>query len=94
MLKLFSASIALALLAGVAAPAAAQTANANAAPAQAAPVRSGPDPNEVICEKQEVLGSRLASRKVCHTRAEWADLKLQDRQELERAQTRRGMKGE
>jgi hypothetical protein len=48
----------------------------------------------VICEKQEVIGSRLARKKVCHTRAEWADLKLQDRQELERAQTRRGMKGE
>jgi invasion protein IalB len=94
MLKLFSASIAVALLAGAAAPAVAQTANANAAPAQAAPARTTLDPNEVVCEKQEVLGSRLASRKVCHTRAEWADLKLQDRQDLERAQTRRGMKGE
>ena len=93
MLKAISASFAAVLLAGMSGSALAQA--AAAAPAQnSAPVRVGPDPNEVICEKQEVLGSRLSSRRVCHTRAEWADLKLQDRQELERAQTRRGMKGE
>lgn len=92
MIKLFSASVAMALLAATAAPAIAQT--TNAAPQQAAPTRTGPDPNEVICEKQEVIGSRLGSKRICHTRAEWADLKLQDRQELEKAQIRRGMKGE
>jgi predicted secreted protein len=90
MSKAFSASMAAALLAGMNGTAIAQAAPAAQAPAQA----STPDPNEVICERQEVLGSRLAKRKVCHTRAEWADLKLQDRQDLERAQTRRGMKGE
>ena len=93
MSKAFSASMAVALLAGMTGTAIAQA----AAPAAQAPVQaqaSGTDPNEVICERQEVLGSRLAKRKVCHTRAEWADLKLQDRQDLERAQTRRGMKGE
>ena len=93
MLKAISASFVAVLLAGTSGSAFAQA--AAPAPAQtAAPARVGPDPNEVICEKQEVLGSRLSSRRVCHTRAEWADLKLQDRQELERAQTRRGMKGE
>lgn len=93
MLKAISASFAAVLLAGMSGSALAQA--AAAAPAQTSvPARVGPDPNEVICEKQEVLGSRLSSRRVCHTRAEWADLKLQDRQELERAQTRRGMKGE
>ena len=93
MSKAFSASMAAALLAGMTGTAIAQA----AAPATQAPApvqASGTDPNEVICERQEVLGSRLAKRKVCHTRAEWADLKLQDRQDLERAQTRRGMKGE
>jgi hypothetical protein len=93
MLKLISASFAAALLAGTAAPALADT--PTAAPSAAPAVRtSTADPNEVVCEKQEVIGSRLGRKKVCHTRAEWADLKLQDRQELERAQTRRGMKGE
>ena len=93
MSKAFSASMAAALLAGMTGTAIAQAA-APAAQAPAPAQASGTDPNEVICERQEVLGSRLAKRKVCHTRAEWADLKLQDRQDLERAQTRRGMKGE
>ena len=93
MLKAISAPLAAVLLAGMSGSALAQA--AAPAPAQnPAPARVGPDPNEVICEKQEVLGSRLSSRRVCHTRAEWADLRLQDRQELERVQTRRGMKGE
>ena len=93
MLRLISASFAAALLAGTAAPVFAET--PAAAPSPAPAVRTSTvDPNEVICEKQEVLGSRLARKKICHTRAEWADLRLQDRQELERAQTRRGMKGE
>lgn len=47
------------------------------------------DMNEIVCEKQKIPGSRLATAKVCKTRGEWADLKLQDRQELERAQTQR-----
>jgi hypothetical protein len=49
------------------------------------------DPNEMVCEKQAVPGSRLVAARVCHTRAEWADLKGQDRQELERVQVQRGM---
>lgn len=52
------------------------------------------DPNEIVCEKQEVIGSRLATKKVCMTRAQWADAKAQDRQAIEQAQTQRGAKGE
>lgn len=48
------------------------------------------DPNEVVCEKQEETGSRLAVRRVCMTRSQWADRKGQDRQEIERVQTQRG----
>jgi len=48
------------------------------------------DPNEMVCEREQEPGSRLASAKVCHTRAEWADLKRQDRQDVDRAQTQRG----
>ena len=56
-----------------------------------APARHKPlDPNQLVCEKQEVAGSRLATRRVCMTRAQWADLRLQDRQEIEKIQTRRG----
>ncbi len=52
------------------------------------------DGNQKICEKVEITGSRLSSKRVCMTRAEWADSRLQDRQSVERAQTQRGMKGE
>jgi invasion protein IalB len=48
------------------------------------------NPNEVVCEKQEETGSRLAVRRVCMTRSQWADRKSQDRQEIERVQTQRG----
>jgi hypothetical protein len=49
------------------------------------------DLNEVVCEKQLVPGSRLATKRVCMTRAQWADLKSQDREEIEKVQVRRGM---
>jgi len=49
--------------------------------------RKARDPNEVICKKEEVLGSRLQSRKVCMTRAEWSEQRSLDRQNVERSQT-------
>ncbi len=58
------------------------------------PHQKAPDPNEVICEKQEVVGSRLQTRRVCRTRAEWADLRLQDQQVIDRIQIQRGSNGE
>lgn len=36
-------------------------------------------PDEVVCQKEEVIGSRLATRRVCLTRAQWAE-----RQQAER----------
>jgi invasion protein IalB len=49
------------------------------------------DPNEVVCEKQEVTGSRLAHRKVCMTRGQWKDARSQDRAATEKVQTERGL---
>jgi hypothetical protein len=51
-----------------------------------APEASTPDPNEKVCENITLVGSRLAKKRVCATRAEWADRKLQDRQAIDRAQ--------
>jgi hypothetical protein len=34
-----------------------------------------PDPNTVICHREEVTGSRLEGPKECHTRAEWVAIK-------------------
>ncbi len=63
---------------------------ATAAPAEpaknVAPNHNVGDSNERICEKITPVGSRLATKRFCGTRAEWADRKLQDKQALERAQ--------
>jgi hypothetical protein len=48
------------------------------------------DPNEVVCEKQEEIGSRLSAVRVCKTRAEWAEERRLTRQDIERGQTQRG----
>ena len=55
------------------------------APRPAANTNVG-DPNERICETVTPTGSRLTTKRFCGTRAEWAEKKLQDRQELEKAQ--------
>jgi hypothetical protein len=62
----------------------------NTTPSSGTTAAKSLDPNEVICEKQEVLGSRLAAKRVCMTRSQWADAKSQDRQDIERAQMQRG----
>ena len=73
----------LALVAAVAgALIAAPVAAADTAPAQA----GGYDPNERICEKMIVTGSRLTSKKVCMTRAQWDERRRDDRDSIERAQ--------
>lgn len=43
-------------------------------------------PNEKICENVAQIGSRLAKRRVCATRSEWVDRRLQDRQDAEKIQ--------
>ena len=58
-------------------------------PAQ--PAKPAKDPNEVICEKQEVIGSRLNFQKVCKTRAEWAEERRQNRMDLDKTQTQRDL---
>jgi hypothetical protein len=58
---------------------------------QQAAARSAPDPNQVICEKQEETGSRLAAHRVCKTRAEWAEERRLNRQDIEKMQTQRDL---
>jgi invasion protein IalB len=69
----------------LAAPAAAQ----NAAPAQsAAPAASTDknDPNRIICERQEEIGTRLGGKKVCKTKAQWDEERQQERDALDKFQ--------
>lgn len=52
------------------------------------------DPNRVVCEKQEVVGSRLGTKRVCMTAAEWATKRREERQMIDRSQVQqRGPNG-
>ena len=51
------------------------------------PPKKAKDPNEKVCETWQVLGSRLAVRRVCATRAEWADRRSCERDIIDRSQT-------
>ena len=44
------------------------------------------DPDEIVCVRENVIGSRLTSRRVCRTRAEWATAREQVKQVVERVQ--------
>ena len=44
------------------------------------------DPNETVCVNERQIGSRVASRRVCRTRAEWTALREQQRQVVDRVQ--------
>jgi hypothetical protein len=58
-------------------------------PAAAAAEEKKPDakdPNRIICEKQGVVGSRLATKRVCMTAAEWEMRRREDREAVEKAQ--------
>jgi len=56
-------------------------------PAPAKPKKG--DPDEVVCERQEILGSRLGSKKICMTRAQWEDQKRSDRDLVSGSQLKR-----
>lgn len=49
------------------------------------------DQNEWICEKQTIIGTRLTTRRVCATRAEWDEKRRLDRDAIDKAQTQIGV---
>jgi hypothetical protein len=53
---------------------------------QMAPNYSSGARDERICESIPVLGSRLAKKRVCATRAEWEEKKRLDREAVDQAQ--------
>lgn len=65
------------------------TATLSAAAPAATSDKGDKDPNRVICEKQEIIGTRLGSKRVCHTAAEWDAIRQEARQNLDKAQTQR-----
>lgn len=58
-------------------------------PAQPQIAKKGLDPDEVLCERVEEIGTRLGGSRVCMTRAQWAEQRRLNREEVDRVQTRR-----
>ena len=49
----------------------------------------GKDPNRMVCRTSEVTGSRLGSRKVCHTALQWEQEEASVRRDVEKIQANR-----
>jgi hypothetical protein len=62
-------------------PALAQTQAAPANNQQASKTAANPD--RVICETQQQIGSRIASKKICMTAQQWKEHEAQVRQQLD-----------
>jgi invasion protein IalB len=85
MPKTMIARLACAALLFGAAPIAAQTTSTGATPA---PNSKQKDPNRIICERQQEVGSRLASKRVCMTAVQWEEQHRRDREAVEENQRR------
>lgn len=58
-----------------------------AAPAIAKEHNAQPkDPNKVICKTEDVIGSRLQTKKTCLTAQQWEDMNRETRQTVDRVQ--------
>jgi hypothetical protein len=44
------------------------------------------DPDKVVCEREETIGTRLGAKKVCLTVSEWNERAKADRDQTERVQ--------
>ncbi len=54
--------------------------------APASPQAPTAGPNEKVCETITLTGSRLATKRICATRAEWEERRRSDREEIDKAQ--------
>ena len=60
----------------------------SAAAAQAPPANS--DPNSLICRVSGETGSRLQRTRTCRTRAQWEEIRREQRNAVDRAQAQQG----
>lgn len=47
--------------------------------------------DQMVCETQEEIGSRLSTHKICHTRSQWAQIHQDERSQTEHTQMQRTM---
>ena len=78
-----------AALSMTAAPAMAQS--QPAAPAQQPQAAKPAYADQMVCETQEEIGSRLSTHKICHTRSQWAQIHQDQRSNTEHTQMQRTM---
>jgi hypothetical protein len=78
---------AVALVATLAAPVAAQVASIQSS----RPVAKVKNPNKKICEDMGITGTRLGSKRVCMTEAEWAAQRQDHRNDIEKVQRNVGI---
>lgn len=66
-----------------------------AAPAEARKPRDvdPKDPNKMICRTEEVIGSRLASKRTCMTAQQWEDMRREQRTTVDRIQAFKPQQG-
>jgi len=79
--------IVVALVTGFSVPVAAQVTSMETS----RPAPKPKDPNAKVCEKIEVTGSRLGSRRVCMTAADWAAQRQDHRNDIEKVQRNVGI---
>jgi hypothetical protein len=70
----------------MAAPAFAQAPPAS--PAAAASAQKVKDPNRIICEREEEIGTRLGGKKTCRTAQEWQEWRQRNREQVDDWQRR------
>ena len=51
--------------------------------------RKADNPNKVICKIESEIGSKLRRSRVCHTKAEWEELRRQTRANVEHIENAR-----
>ena len=85
------ARVSLTLLFLVAAPAPVAAQQSAQPVAVQVTVKAAPDPNEVICEKEQDSSSRIVTRRVCMTRSQWAEQRRLNRMDVEKIQTQRDL---
>jgi Spy/CpxP family protein refolding chaperone len=79
MKKLSTLILAASLVSSAAAAQVTSLATANPAP-------KSNDPNRIVCDVEQTTGTRLGARKVCKTAFEWAQMKRDQRETLEKVQ--------
>jgi len=53
------------------------------------PIQNANDPNQIICQKEQRLGSRLVVDRICMPRSEWSEQKRLTRQTIDEVQIQR-----